>query len=82
MQMLLEKDVDVNVRAADKLHQGTPLHMAVLKGQATVVKMLLSKGAEINSKNALGKTPLDYAIEEGNKTLQAIVKAAGGKATS
>jgi ankyrin repeat protein len=82
MQMLLEKDIDVNVRAADKLRRGTPLHLAVLKGQATVVKMLLSKGAEVNAQNALGKTPLDHAIEQGDTALQTILKAAGGKATT
>jgi ankyrin repeat protein len=82
MQMLLEKDVDVNVRAADKLQQGAPLHMAVLKGQATVVKILLSKGADVNASNSLGKTPLDYAIEKGDKALQAILKAADRKAAT
>ncbi|CZR58590.1 uncharacterized protein PAC_08482 [Phialocephala subalpina] len=81
MQMLLEKDIDFNVRAADKLRRGTPLHMAVKKGQgqATVVKMLLEKGADVNAVDALGKTPLDHAIGADDKALQAILKAAGGR---
>jgi ankyrin repeat protein len=80
MQMLLEEDtIDVNVRASDKLRRGTPLHMAVLKGQATVVKILLAKGAKVNAADALGKTPLDHAIGTGDEVLQAILKAAGAK---
>lgn len=82
MQMILEKDVDVNVRAADKLRRGTSLHMAVLKGQATVAKMLLEKGADANAVDTLGKTPLDQAVGADDKALQAILKAAGGVAGS
>ncbi|KAE8449006.1 hypothetical protein EG329_008594 [Mollisiaceae sp. DMI_Dod_QoI] len=82
MQMLLEVDIDVNVRAAEKLRRGTPLHMAVLKGQTTVVKILLSKGAEVNAIDTLEKTPLDHAISTSDKALQAILKEAGGKSSS
>lgn len=79
MQMLVEVDIDVNVRAGEKLRRGTPLHMAVLKGQATVVKILLAKGAEVNAADALGKTPLDHAVAAGDEILEDILKAAGAR---
>ncbi|KAN0096725.1 Ankyrin repeat-containing domain protein [Hyaloscypha variabilis] len=82
MEILPEKDIDVNVRASEKFRRGMPLHMAVLKGRTTVVKMLLSKGAEVNAKNSPEKTPLDLAVGQKDEVLQAILKAAGGKATN
>lgn len=83
MQMLLEGEegdvVDVNVRAADGVGGGTPLHMAVRKGEATVVKHLLSKGADVGARDASGKTPLDDAVPMGDEVIVAILKALGRK---
>jgi len=82
LEMLLEQDIDVNARLSQGFRRSTPLHIATLNGEATVVKILLSKGAKINAEDALGKTSLDHAIALKNEALQAILKAAGGKATS
>ena len=40
---------------------GTPLHRAAELGKADVVRYLLSHGADMNIKNAKGKTPLECA---------------------
>ena len=38
---------------------------AAERGQEAVVKLLLEKGAEADSKDEGGRTPLSYAAEEG-----------------
>jgi ankyrin repeat protein len=40
----------------------TPLHAAVCIGRLYIVKLLLEYYADMNIKNRLGHTPLDYAI--------------------
>lgn len=40
----------------------TPLHAAVCIGRLYIVKLLLEYNADMNIKNRLGHTPLDYAI--------------------
>ncbi len=42
---------------------GTYLHLASRLGNAEIVKSLIEKGANVNARNNLGKTPLHYAIE-------------------
>ncbi|KAE8380415.1 ankyrin repeat-containing domain protein [Aspergillus bertholletiae] len=44
----------------------TPLHQAVLYGQIAVVNLLLDRGANPRSVNALGRTPLHLAAELGD----------------
>lgn len=51
-------DLDVNV--ADRSGV-TPLHMAVLKGNLAMVKLLLEAGADCLCPDSLGKSPLDLA---------------------
>ncbi|KAI9643855.1 hypothetical protein NHQ30_007206 [Ciborinia camelliae] len=78
MQMLLSKEIDVNVTASEKHQKNTALHMAVLKQQGTVVKLLLSKGANVNAVNMDEKTALDLAVGLDDKGLEAILKNSGG----
>lgn len=40
----------------------TPLHIACLLGNLPIIHMLIGEGANLNSKNADGQTPLDMAI--------------------
>lgn len=57
---------DRNIEARDKKGY-TPLHMAARWGNAETIYILLDAGADANTKNSLGKTPLDYVKQ--NKKL-------------
>jgi hypothetical protein len=46
-------------------HGLTPLHHAVVKGDAELVKSLLKEGASVDSKDNAGRTPLHYAAGAG-----------------
>ena len=39
-----------------------------------VVKLLVEKGAELNSKDADGKTPLSYAASRGEEMVKLLVE--------
>lgn len=45
----------------------TPLHCASAHGQATVVKLLLDRGADVNATNAAQHSPLFVACLKGNR---------------
>jgi ankyrin repeat protein len=44
----------------------TPLHLAALRGHAELVAFLLGQGAQANSRDILGKTPLLYGCKSGH----------------
>ncbi len=44
----------------------TPLHMAVMKGKISAVKMLIKKGADVNLGGEFEQTPLHLAVICGN----------------
>ncbi len=48
-----------------------PLSWAAKKGHKAVVKLLLEKGAELESKDKRGWTPLSWAAKKGH---EAVVK--------
>ena len=56
-----------NVNSKYELFGLTPLHMAAAYDSVEIVKMLISNGANIESKMVKGFTPLHYAAE-GNST--------------
>jgi ankyrin repeat protein len=63
MTAALELGVDVN---AANSAGATTLHLAVPRGNKSVVELLASKGANMNMKDKKGRTPLDVAL--GSKT--------------
>lgn len=63
-RVLVSKDADVN--AIEKGQGASVLHKAAEGGEAGIVKLLLSKGADINRKRKDGWTPLHIAAHEGH----------------
>ena len=56
---LLEEGMDVEAR--DPGSGASPLHYAVMKGRMQIVDLLLSRGADVNSRTRNGTTPLHTA---------------------
>ncbi|MHB8108624.1 MAG: ankyrin repeat domain-containing protein [Syntrophorhabdaceae bacterium] len=66
VHVLLENSADVNVQDESWMKTGrTPLMYAVLQGDASLVQVLLSKGARLDLKNKDDETALDLAKKNG-----------------
>jgi len=84
--LLIEKGVDVNEK---NIFDMTALHYACLSEKAEyyfdVIEKLLKAGANVNSIDILGQTPLDYTLFDPNaftdfiKNIQLILKMHGGQ---
>jgi len=57
-RLLIEAGADINGRARNQL---TALHSAAMHGWDETLKLLVSKGAELEAPDAKGLTPIDYA---------------------
>lgn len=59
LRLLIKHGGDVNVRSDDSAQLGvTPLHNAASGAEIPVIKTLLECGADINGRDAIGRTPL------------------------
>ncbi|WXC58526.1 hypothetical protein SNK03_004427 [Fusarium graminearum] len=47
----------------------TPLNFSIAKGDVSLVKLLLKHGADINTPNGIGMTPLFRAIQDGSEEI-------------
>nr|CCC89739.1 putative 6-phosphofructo-2-kinase/fructose-2,6-biphosphatase [Trypanosoma congolense IL3000] len=73
LQYLLErKMVDVNRRDYNGC---TPLHVAALGGNESVVRVLISFGADITAFDSSGRTPLDWAAENRHSSVCRLLTA-------
>lgn len=63
MQALLKR-ADVNVR---NVQGWTPLHIAAISGDITLVELLLRHGADIHAESYVGATALDHAMTSGQR---------------
>ena len=69
---LLEAKPDPNIRCGDK--QRTALHEAALHGSPQIIDLLLQHKADPNIKDAEGRTPLSYALEEGRTNIVELLR--------
>ncbi|MCX6835959.1 MAG: ankyrin repeat domain-containing protein, partial [candidate division Zixibacteria bacterium] len=57
----------------------TPLHTAAKIGKKDLVELLLDRGAAINTKDSLGRTPFYYAARYAHRPTVAVLKARGAE---
>ena len=57
-QVLLDNGADIDIKALDEF-KGSPLEWAAFFGIKDMAVFLVESGADINSKNTYGTTPLD-----------------------
>jgi len=74
---LLSKGVDIDVQG----RYGTALHGAAVEGEIEVMEYLIEHGAEVNSINPYGDTPLANAMEAKKRGVEAqtLLLKHGGK---
>lgn len=64
-ELIKEETLDFN-KAAEKFHLHTPLHIAVDSHSSEMVKLLIQLGADVNSLNDDGYTPLHISVLKGH----------------
>lgn len=59
----------------------TLLFLTAQYGHITIVRELLDKGANIEAKNDLGRTPLCFAVRNGHEHIVQLLRARGALVT-
>jgi ankyrin repeat protein len=77
VQLFLDAGADLSIR--DNNYNRTALHFAALYGQLEIVAALAEKDANVNEKDAAGKTPLDYANRYGHEKVAKLLKSSGAE---
>ena len=72
-------DAGVDIHVLDKKYGFAPLHYAAEGGYKEIVELLLAKGADVNQRDKIGKTPTYWAMRYGRKEVTAILRKHGGK---
>lgn len=73
-------DGGASVNAADQGRRYTPLHFAVQKARADIVRVLLAHGADPNAQDVFGNTPLMEAVTSrsgGSEIVELLLEAGG-----
>ena len=64
-------------RVPELLIKASPLHFASAKGACEAIKLLISKGANLNAKDFQKQTPLHFATENGHLAAMQLLLEAG-----
>ena len=77
----LRDDPDAANRRRDhwNIPAGTPLHWAAARNRPLLARVLLAYGADPNTVDGRGRTPLDYAAEQDATAVTAILVQHGGR---
>jgi len=70
-ELLIDHRADPNIGADSE--NGSPLHVAVDKGSAAMVALLLDKGGRVDLKNKDGRTPLHLAAQAGREDVARVL---------
>ena len=77
VQTFIQEGVDVNQKSG--MIEGTALHAAAASGYKEIVEFLISKGADVNTQNRGGLTPLNLAQSADHTEIVELLKQHGAK---
>jgi ankyrin repeat protein len=77
VRLLLDAGEDPSRFNPEEIHShSTPLHQAVLAGHDEMVRMLVGRGARLDTKDKIHQgTPLDWAIYTGQIEIESYLRA-------
>jgi pectate lyase len=78
---LISKGADINATTGS-FWGDTPLHYAGRWGYKEIVELLLTKGADVNTKNNEDQTPVDIALSRNRKEIVDLLIAKGADVSS
>jgi ankyrin repeat protein len=78
VKVLLDAGADINAKSQNDHYGDTALHAAAHGNQKDVVKVLIERGASLNSKNKIGRTPLGETEWHNASAAAKLLKEAGG----
>ena len=77
VELLLRYGANVNPVRTNDRYPPPPLCMVARNGNATVARLLIEAGAEVNARDRWGRTPLFHAASKGHDKIVALLLAAG-----
>lgn len=79
MALLLEMGADINIQNRRDWITGTALHKVAMHKDASMVRLLLDKGANVEAVDQHKKTPLHHAVIEGFEEMVKLLLGKGAK---
>ena len=81
VQLLLRHKADVNHDPGKQSTYPSPLLAAVCMGKTAIVRVLLEAGAKPDLKDKDGRTPLQHAVRNEHKDIEALLRNCNSKTT-